>query len=138
MPKALVLPFPRRRATRQGDSPHARPAPPGGVGTEGVQSSVEVVAPDGYSMALLMGYVSPWFPAEVVPGDSWTVRLQPPDEGEGEEWVFEVLALIERWLDAVPLPSAAVRYAERTYRIRASNDLARRLDVEVPVPEPAA
>jgi hypothetical protein len=83
-------------------------------------SSVEIAVPDGYSAALLMGYVAPWFPAEVTSGDLWFVTLTAPTASEGEEWVFEVLALIERWLDAVPLASTSVRYGGTTCVIRAS------------------
>jgi hypothetical protein len=89
-----------------------------------------------------MEFVSPWFPAEVVSGDAWIVRLQTPDEKAGEEWVFEVLALIERWLDAVPLPCASVYYGGRSYLIRASSGgiehMSARANPDLLMPEPAA
>jgi hypothetical protein len=121
MQQAPVLPFRLRTRKRRAALRNAQPDLPGGLEAESVQSQVEVFAPDGYSTALLMEYVLPWFPAEVVSGNAWIVRLQTPDERAGEEWVFEVLALIERWLDAVPLEYARVRYCGRSYVIRASS-----------------
>ena len=121
MSEARVLPFRLRRTKRTAALRSTRPEPPSSLGSESVQSWVEVVAPDGHSTTLLMEYVSPWFPAEVIPGAPLTVRLQTPGGAEGEEWVFELLALVERWLDAVPLPCAKVRYGGRSYLFRASN-----------------
>lgn len=62
------------------------------------------------------------FPAEIVPGSAWIVRLQPPPGGE---WVLEVLSLVERWLDSIPLPCTKVFYGDRSYLIRASTGVAR-------------
>ncbi len=88
-------------------------------------SSLQIAVPDGYSAALLMGYVAPWFPAEVRSGARWHVTVMAAAESVGEEWVFEVLSLVERWLDAVPLPCARVRYCGQSYLIRAASRAAR-------------
>ena len=103
-------------------------------------SSVEIAAPDGYSAALLMSYVAPWFPAKITSGVRWTVTLTAPPKSEGEEWVFEVLALVERWLDAAPLPSTSVRYWGTTCLIHASKRAAPigRSDSLRLMPDPAA
>jgi hypothetical protein len=83
---------------------------------------IEIVAPDQLSTALLLEYAAPVFPAEVVPGTSWLVRLQPPPS-EGT-WVLDLLALVERWLESARLPCANVLYGGHTYKIRTSAHLA--------------
>lgn len=91
------------------------------AGTRETVQQIEIVAPDRYSGALLLEYAVAVFPGEIVPG-SWVVRLQPPPAGG--QWVVELLALVERWLQAAPLPSATVRYGGRSYLIRSSNEAA--------------
>ena len=44
--------------------------------------SIEIVAPDKFSTALLLEYAAPIFSAEVVSGTAWIVRLQPPQPAE--------------------------------------------------------
>jgi hypothetical protein len=83
---------------------------------------IEIVAPDQLSTALLLEYAAPVFPAELVYGTSWIVRLQPPPRGG--EWVLELLELVERWLDSAQLPCANVSYGGRSYTIRTSTHLA--------------
>ncbi len=83
---------------------------------------IEVVAPDSDCAALLLEYATPLFPAELVPGAPLTVRLQPPPTGP--EWVIELLALVERWLEAAPLPCAKLLYGGRSYLIRSSDHVA--------------
>jgi hypothetical protein len=83
---------------------------------------VEVIAPDPQCAALLLQYASPAFPGELVTGVPLLVRLQP-QQGE-TRWVIEFLALIQRWMDAAPLPCAKVLYGGRSYLIR-SIDVAR-------------
>jgi hypothetical protein len=83
---------------------------------------VEVIAPDPECAALLLQYVAPAFPAELVTGVPLIVRLQPP-QGE-PRWVIEFLALVQRWLESAPLPCAKVLYDGRSYPIRAPLDLA--------------
>ena len=83
---------------------------------------IEIVAPDQLSTALLLEYAAPVFPAELVPGTSWLVRLQPPPR-EGR-WVLDLLTLVERWLESARLPCVSVLYGGRTYKIRTSAHLA--------------
>jgi hypothetical protein len=91
---------------------------------------VEIVAPDPECAALLLEYASPLFPAELVPGATPVIRLQPPEAGA--QWVLELLAVVDRWLESVPLPCANVVYGGRSYLIRSSLDVA-----EFVVTEPA-
>lgn len=81
--------------------------------------SIEIVAPDRECTDLLLEYAGTLFPAEVVEGSTWVVRLQAPSGGG---WVFELLSLVERWLDSARLPCAKVLYGGRSYLIRASSD----------------
>jgi hypothetical protein len=74
-----------------------------GLDFDGVEA-VEVVVPDFYSAALLVGYAAPSFWSEIVPGSAWTVRFQPWTPGR--DWVVELLSLVERRLKSVPRPSA--------------------------------
>ena len=82
---------------------------------------VDVVAPDWYCVALLLRYAALLFPAEIVSGPEWIVRLRPPAEGA---WVLELLVLVERWLESAPLPCATLHYSGRSYLIRASTAVA--------------
>lgn len=107
MASAPSLPFPSsfpRRGTKQRNAEHVRP--------------IEIAAPDQLSTALLLEYAAPLFPAKLVTGTSWVVRLEPPRAGG--KWVFELLSLVERWLESTSFPSAAVHYGGRRYLIRAS------------------
>jgi hypothetical protein len=80
---------------------------------------IEIVAPDQHCSALLLKEAAPLFPAVVVYESSWIVRLEPPT---GREWAFELLSLVERWLESCRLPCAKVLYDGRAYLIRASID----------------
>jgi hypothetical protein len=82
---------------------------------------IEIVAPDRYCTALLLEYAASVFPAEIVSGSAWTVRLHPPTGGG---WVLELLTLVERWLESAQLADTNVLYGGRSYLIRASTDLA--------------
>jgi hypothetical protein len=90
---------------------------PSGMTFAGVDA-VEIVAPDQFSAALLRDYAAPLFPAEIVYDASWAVCFHPPKSGG--DWVVELLTLIERWLDSVPLPCAKVLLDGRSYLIRSS------------------
>lgn len=83
---------------------------------------IEIVAPDQLSTALLLEYAAPIFPAEVVSGTAWIVRLEPPAAGGG--WVLELLELVDRWLASARLPCANVLYGGHSYMIRTSTHLA--------------
>lgn len=58
------------------------------------------------------------FSAKLIKGPELIVRLQPPSTEPG--WVIELLALVERWLESVPLPCASLIYGGRSYLIRSS------------------
>ena len=83
---------------------------------------IEIVAPDKYCAALLLDYAAPLFPAEIVSGPAWIVRLHPPPTGGA--WVSELLALVERWLESAPLPCAKVLHCGQNYLVRASTGAA--------------
>jgi len=105
----------RRRSTVRGDRGSPNTAPTGSAGLH----RVEVVAPDPKGAALLVAYAAPLFPAAIAPGTSTTVHLQPPVGGG--RWVIDLLALVERWLEAAPLSHAEVGYGGRNYLIRSSS-----------------
>jgi hypothetical protein len=98
-----------------------RKRPPAALRTQYVRT-IEIVAPDQLSTALLLEYAAPVFSAELVSGTSWIVRLQPPANGGG--WVLELLTLVERWLESAQLPCANVLYGGHSYTIRTSTELA--------------
>jgi hypothetical protein len=83
---------------------------------------IEIYAPDRHATDLLLEHAAPLFPADVVPGCVWIVRLQPPSNDGG--WALEVLSLVQRWLESARLPFANVRYDDRSYLVRPSTDLA--------------
>ena len=119
MTEAPSFGFLKRRLKRKPPSEGARelPATPWSSGSP---RPVEIVAPDHFSSTLLVEYAGPLFPAEIVAGSKWTVRLQPPAAGGG--WVLDLLALVQRWLESARLPSANVLYGDRSYLIRASSE----------------
>lgn len=88
---------------------------------DGVEG-VEIVAPDRYCAMLLLDYAAPTFPAELAAGPGWIVRFQPP--ATGGAWVTDLLALVERWLAAAPIPCAKMRRGGRSYLIRGPLDAA--------------
>jgi hypothetical protein len=86
---------------------------------------VEIVTPGRYCADRLLESAAPMVPAELVPGNAgWIVRLQPPPAGSGGWWMLEVLSLLDRWLESVPLPCAKVRYGGHSYLIRSSIETA--------------
>jgi hypothetical protein len=105
-----------RRAARNRRPPRARPAT---CWDGSLTTSVEITAPDRESASALLGEAGPHFRAELVDtaGSEVVVRLQPAGAGSAS-WVFELLALVERWLEAHRLPVADARYAGRSYLIQ--------------------
>jgi hypothetical protein len=101
-------------------------------------AAVEIVAPDGYCAALLAGYAGPMFPAEIVPGSNWIVRFAPPQSGG--DWVVDLLKVVERWLEAAPLPCAKLLYNGTSHLVRApaGRVTAHGLPSAQPEPEQAA
>jgi hypothetical protein len=112
MSSAPSLTFLKRRKKRE----------PAAWSAQGLRPPIEIVAPDQLSTALLLEYAAPMFPAEVVSGTAWIVRLQPP--ATGGAWVLELLSLVQRWLESAELPCANVIYGGRSYMIRTSTQLA--------------
>jgi hypothetical protein len=112
----------RTRGRKRGSAPpEGRPNLPTAWNSESSQP-VEIVAHDLYCTDLLLRHAAPLFPAEIVSGSSWVVRLQPP---AGGGWALELLALVERWLESARLPCAKVLYGGRSYLIRTSPEIAR-------------
>jgi hypothetical protein len=120
MTEAPALPLLKRDAKRASARRRGRPTLTTAWNSESIQP-VDVVAHDPYCTSLLLEYAAPLFPAEIVSGSAWVVRLQPPTGGG---WVLELLSLVERWLESVPLPCAKVLYGGRSYLIRASTEIA--------------
>ncbi len=124
MTSAPSLPFPlpffRRGKKQRSTAPPIAQAVPAAWSAERARP-IEIVAPDQLSTALLLEYAAPLFPAELVSGTSWIVRLEPPPAGG--KWVVELLSLVERWLGSAHLPCADVRYGGRRYVIRASTGM---------------
>ena len=114
---AVPAPFLKRTVKRRAAVRTERSRPRTAGTSEGLHR-IEIMAPDPDCGALLLEYASPLFPAELVPGASTTVRLQPPLAGV--QRVLELLALVERWLESVPFPCANVIYGGRSYLIRST------------------
>ena len=77
---------------------------------------VEVTVPDRESARALFGEAVSHFHAEIVEtaGSAMVVRLQPAGAAT-TGWVFELLALVERWLEAHNLQVAtSIMEAEAT------------------------
>jgi hypothetical protein len=85
---------------------------------------IEVVTPDRYCADLLLECAGPIVPAELLPGAGWIVRLQAPPAGSEGWWMLEVLSLLDRWLESVPIPCTRVLYGGHSYLIRSSTETA--------------
>jgi hypothetical protein len=83
---------------------------------------VEVMAPDRESARALLGDAVSHFRAELVEaaGSAMVIRLRPA-RAASAGWVFELLALVERWLEAHNLQVASVHHGNRSYLITAPN-----------------
>ena len=81
---------------------------------------VEIMAPDHKSAWALLGDAVPHFHAELVDtaGSAMVVALRPA-KAPSIGWVFELLALVERWLEAHGLQVANVHHGSRSYVITA-------------------
>jgi hypothetical protein len=120
MTEAPALPLLEHRK-RGSVPPVASLGPATARSSEGVHP-VEIVVHDRDSTRILLECAAPLFPAKVVSGSAWTVRLQPPTEGR---WIPQLFSLILRWLDSARLPCAKVLYGGRSYLILISPDIAR-------------
>jgi len=116
MSEAPVLPFAKPR--------NKRPPPAARAPRSENDQPLEVVTPDRYRADLLLEFAAPIVPAELVPGASLIVRVQPPLAARGGWWVLEVLSLLDRWLESVPLSCAKVLYGGHSYLIRSSTEAA--------------
>jgi hypothetical protein len=130
MTEAPALPFLGCVGSNRLAAGSARVSRSKGLNFEGVEA-VEVVAPDLYGAALLVGYAAPLFLSEMVPGSAWIVRFVPSTPGG--DWVVELLSLVERWLESVPLPCAKALDDDRRYLIRASTHGAQISDLPIDV-----
>jgi hypothetical protein len=87
-----------------------------------VTMPVEVMTPDRESAKALLEEAAAHFRAEAVQRDGETVlvrlRLEP---AAPVGWVFELLALLERWLEARNLRAASVHHGSRSYVITATS-----------------
>jgi hypothetical protein len=109
-----------RRMGRRAAGPRPLRALPATCWDEVVTMPVEVAAPDRESAMALFGEAASHFRAELVEADGspTVVRLQP-DGPAPAGWVFELLALVERWLEVRGLQVANVHHGHRSYVITA-------------------
>jgi hypothetical protein len=79
-------------------------------------TAVEIVAPDRFCAHLFLELLGSLFPFELVgTGASWVIRLRPPS---GSAWEGRLLLLVQRWLEACPLPCATIGHGSRRYVFR--------------------
>jgi hypothetical protein len=124
MTEAPQLPF-ARPAMKRSPPAACRPRSDSAVAWSPERNQpVEVLTPDRHSADLLLEYAAPMVPAELVPGAGWIVRLQAPPAGHGGWWMLEVISLLDRWLESVPLPCAKVLYGGHSYLIRSTTETA--------------
>lgn len=94
------------------------PAGPTRGSLERKPATVEIVAPDRFCAHLFLELMGSSFPFEVVgTGTSWVIRLRPPP---GSPWEGKLLLLVQRWLEACPLPCATIGYGSRRYVFRSA------------------
>ena len=83
-----------------------------------VGESVQIIAPDRVSAAVLVDLVGSSYPLELVGTEtSWVIRLRPVGAG----WERELLRFVERWLESCPLPCATIVCGGRRYIIRSAS-----------------
>jgi hypothetical protein len=109
-----------RRLGRRGAKTRLTLARPATLWDEVLTMPVEITAPDRASASALLGEAVLHFRAELVEtaGSATLVRLRPMSAAPAG-WVFEFLALVERWLEAHSLQVANVHYGRRSYVITA-------------------
>ena len=77
---------------------------------------VDIVAPDRFCAGLLVELIGSTCPFELVgTGPGWVVRLQ---QRSGMAWEADLLLLVQRWLEACPLPCARIVCGGRRYLLR--------------------
>jgi hypothetical protein len=113
-------------AGRRLGRPAARPRPirarPETCWDDVLTMPVEVTTPDRESARALLDEAVGHFRAELVEteGARMVVRLRPALKAPAG-WVFEFLALVERWLDANSLQVAHVHHGARSFVITAAS-----------------
>ena len=101
----------------RGASPLGWAGPTRGM-LERTPATVEIVAPDRFCAHLFLELMGSLFPYELVgTGTSWVIRLRPPS---GSAWEGRLLLLVQRWLEACPLPCATIGYGSRRYVFRSA------------------
>jgi hypothetical protein len=95
---------------------------------------VDIIAPDLESAHALLGEAAPHFSVELAEtaGSAVVVKLKPLQPESGG-WVFELLALIERWLEASRLSVANTYYGGRSYLIPAAAHQRELFEVDDPL-----
>ena len=118
--EAGVVGITAERVGRRGTKPRPVRARAATCWDELLTMPVEVTAPDRESASALLGEAVSHFRAELVETDrgALVVRLGPAGPVSAG-WVFELLALIERWLEALGLQVANVHHGHRSYVITA-------------------
>ena len=111
-----------RRLGRRGARARPTLARPATLWDEVLTMPVEITAPDHASASALVAEAVLHFRAELVETarPATLVRLRPMTAAPAG-WVFEFLALVERWLEAHGLQVANVHYGNRSYVITAPN-----------------
>jgi hypothetical protein len=109
-----------RHLGRRGTRTRPALARPATLWDEVLTMPVEITAPDRESAGALLAEAVLHFRAELVDtaGSATLVRLRPASAAPAG-WVFELLALVERWLEAHSLQVANVHYGHRSYVITA-------------------
>jgi hypothetical protein len=109
-----------RRLGRRGTRTRPTLARPATLWDEVLTMPVEITAPDRASAGALLGEAVLHFRAELVEtaGPATLVRLRPTSAAPAG-WVFELLALVERWLEAHSFQVANVHYGHQSYVITA-------------------
>lgn len=110
-----------RRFGRRAAGPRPLRARPETCWDEVLTMPVEVAAPDNETAMALAGEAAGAFRVELAGADASApvVRLWPSRTASAG-WVFELLALVERWLEAHDLPVANVHHGKRSYVIMAA------------------
>jgi hypothetical protein len=98
--------------------PGSAPLVSAGATRTGGPATVEIVAPDRFCAHVFLELMGSLFPCELVgTGPSWVIRLRPSRESA---WEGTLLLLVQRWLEACPLPCATIGYAGRSYVFRSA------------------
>ena len=82
-------------------------------------ATMEIVAPDRFCARVFVELLGSLCAFELVgTGNSWVIRVQLPKESSSEG---RLLLLVQRWLEACPLPCATIGYGGRRYLVRSDS-----------------